>query len=172
MNWTELIKSELEAASKSTKGLIDLVDEDTLDWKPSTENNWMTAGQLLCHIANASGVCFRGFITGDWGFPSGADLSELTPEDMLPPAEKLPTVSSLAEAKESVAKDIDLAYDMLAQCSEEDLASKTVAAPWDPTEKNLGNHLLNMVTHLNQHKYQLFYYLKLQGKPVNTHNLW
>jgi hypothetical protein len=26
--------------------------------------------------------------------------------------------------------------------------------------------------HLAQHKGQLFYYLKLQGKPVNTTDLW
>jgi hypothetical protein len=29
-----------------------------------------------------------------------------------------------------------------------------------------------MLGHLTQHKGQLFYYLKLQGKPVNTGDLW
>jgi hypothetical protein len=29
-----------------------------------------------------------------------------------------------------------------------------------------------MVEHLAQHKGQLFYYFKLQGKPVNTGHLW
>ena len=29
-----------------------------------------------------------------------------------------------------------------------------------------------MIWHLGQHKAQLFYYLKLQGKNVNTMNLW
>jgi hypothetical protein len=29
-----------------------------------------------------------------------------------------------------------------------------------------------MIQHLAQHKGQLFYYLKLQGKPVNTAHLW
>jgi uncharacterized damage-inducible protein DinB len=32
--------------------------------------------------------------------------------------------------------------------------------------------MLFMVEHLNQHKGQLFYYLKLQGKPVKTPDLW
>jgi len=32
--------------------------------------------------------------------------------------------------------------------------------------------LHEMVNHLNQHKGQLFYYLKLQGKAVNTMHLW
>jgi len=29
-----------------------------------------------------------------------------------------------------------------------------------------------MIGHLATHKAQLFYYLKLQGKPVNTGHLW
>ena len=41
-------------------------------------------------------------------------------------------------------------------------------APWNPQPVQLGQQLLGMVNHLNQHKGQLFYYLKLQGKPVNT----
>jgi hypothetical protein len=31
---------------------------------------------------------------------------------------------------------------------------------------------LHGIHHLQQHKGQLFYYLKLQGKPVNTEHLW
>jgi hypothetical protein len=61
---------------------------------------------------------------------------------------------------------------MLASCSEEQLAGKPAPAPWDPTEIVLGHRLLQMIDHLKQHKGQLFYYLKLQGKPVNTGNLW
>jgi len=29
-----------------------------------------------------------------------------------------------------------------------------------------------MVSHLNAHKSQLFYYLKLMGKDVNTAHMW
>ncbi len=36
----------------------------------------------------------------------------------------------------------------------------------------LGFQLHQMVRHLDEHKAQLFYYLKLQGKPVNTGDLW
>jgi hypothetical protein len=34
MNWKELLTSEIEYTYKVTEGLLDLVDEDTLDWKP------------------------------------------------------------------------------------------------------------------------------------------
>lgn len=45
-------------------------------------------------------------------------------------------------------------------------------APWDPTAMPLGQRLLEMVGHLKNHKGQLFYYLKLQGLPVNTTHLY
>jgi len=172
MNWRELIRSEIETTYKVTNGLLDFVDEDSLDWKPSTENNWMTMGQLLMHITNGCGAAMRGFVTGDWGLPEGLDFSELSPEEMLPPAEKLPTIGSVIETKELLAKDKEIALDMLEECDDDKLANEKVSAPWDPTKKNLGYWLLEMVVHLNQHKGQLFYYLKLLGKPVNTSHLY
>ena len=60
MNWIELLKNEIEYTYKLTDGLLDLVDYESLDWKPSTENNWMTMGQLLMHITNACGAAMRG----------------------------------------------------------------------------------------------------------------
>jgi len=56
MNWTELLKSELESAYKSTLGLMELADEDQLNWKPATGNNWMTMSQMLMHLTNACGI--------------------------------------------------------------------------------------------------------------------
>ena len=56
---------------------------------------------------------------------------------------------------------------------EDCLSNKRVAAPWAPdSEYALGRRLLHMVLHLDRHKAQLFYYLKLQGEPVNTADLW
>jgi uncharacterized damage-inducible protein DinB len=172
MNWMELLKSEIEYTYGVADKLLDLVDDEHLDWKPSTGSNWMTTGQLLMHVTKACGTTFRGFITGDWGLPEGAEVSDLPPEEMLPPAEKLPTIGSVAEAKRLLAEDKQLALDMLVKCNEDKLANEITTAPWDPTEVVLGHRLLQMVGHLNQHKGQLFYYLKLQGKPVNTSNLW
>ena len=172
MNWTGLLSDELEGAYTATEGLMDLTGDDVLSWKPATGDNWMTTGQVLKHLTDACGMCFKGFATGDWGMPEGVDLAELPPEEMLPPAEAMPAVSSVAEAKRLLAEDKQLALDILAQCGEERLANDTASAPWDPRPLILGYRLLQMVAHLNQHKDQLFYYLKLQGKPVNTGNLW
>ncbi len=171
MNWTELLSSEIEATYRVTDQLLDLVDDDSLGWKPSTGSNWMTTGQLLKHISESCGGAFRGFVTGDWGLPDGTDLSELSPEEMLPPAEAMATIGSVAETKKALGEDKKLALAMLAKTTAKDLARPSTA-PWDPNEMQLGQRLLQMVEHLKQHKGQLFYYLKLQGKPVNTSHLW
>ncbi len=172
MNWTELLKAEIQSTYTVTEGLLALVDDDTLEWKPSTGSNWMTTGQLLKHMTQCCGAPLRGFITGDWGPPEGMDLCEVTPEQHLPPAEKLPTVPSVAEARQLLQEDKRVALEMLTACGEEGLAHNPAPAPWDPIAMLLGHRLLQMVDHLKQHKGQLFYYLKLQGKPVNTRNLW
>lgn len=172
MNWTDLLKSEIEFSYKATYSLLDLVSDEMLDWKPPTGENWMTMGQLIKHIATACGACFRGFVTGDWGLPEGVGKSDLTPDEMLPTAEKMPAVQSVAEGKKLLSEDEQLAKDMLAVTSEDKLANEIATAPWDQAEMVLGYRLLQMVNHLHSHKGQLFYYLKLQGKPVNTGHLW
>jgi uncharacterized damage-inducible protein DinB len=74
--------------------------------------------------------------------------------------------------KDALAEDKKLARKVLADVGEKRLAEEPCPAPWDPREMPLGQRLLSMVAHLTQHKGQLFYYLKLQGKPVNTMNLY
>jgi len=172
MSWTQLLTRELECNYPVAEKLFDMVSDSELGWKPATGSNWMTTGQLLMHVGTACGSCFKGFITGDWGMPEGVDISEMSPEDMLPPAEKMPTVTSVAEAKKILAEDQKLAFEMLKKVSENDLAHLKAPAPWDASERLLGHRLLEMVGHLAQHKSQLYYYLKLQGKPVNTGHLW
>jgi len=172
MSWTELLKREIDHEYKAAGGLFDLVIDADLDWKPSTGENWMTTRQLLRHIAEGTGAAFRGIVTGDWGMPDGVDMSELPPEEMLPPAEKMPGAESVAEAKDVLAADRNLAVEMLGNVSEDDLAHKPAPVPWDPSNMILGHRLLQMVSHLTHHKCQLFYYLKLQGKPVHTGHLW
>ena len=172
MNWNELLKKEVEQIYKVTEALINLVDDNQLEWKPVTGTNWMTTGQLLKHLAMGCGGGFRGLITGDWGLPEGMDIKDLTPEEMLPPAEKLPTLGSVAEAKKLLEEDKRVALDFLSQANEDDLAHKPAPVPWDASNLILGHRMLQMIDHAKQHKGQLFYYLKLQGKPVNTVHLW
>jgi len=172
MTWTELLKAQAEAAYTSADGLMAMVADEELDWKPVTGENWMTVGQILRHLTDACGASCKGFVTGDWGMPEGFDMSEMAPEDLLPPAEKLPAIDAVAEARKKLAEDRALALAMVDQAGEENLTSQMVAAPWDPRQDTLGRYLLQMIGHLETHKAQLYYYLKLMGKPVNTANLW
>ena len=168
MKWKDLLKDEIEYTYKVTDGLMAKADEDKMDWKPSATNNWMTQGQLLKMLTDCGGQTFRGFTTGDWGMP----VEKMKPEEMMPPAEKMPTIGSVKEARKLLAQDKALALKTLDEVSEERLNTEISKAPWDKSSMVLGRRLLQMVAHLWQHKGQLFYYLKLQGKPVNTMDLW
>jgi uncharacterized damage-inducible protein DinB len=162
MDWTALLTSEVEDAFRATAGLMDLVDDDRLDWKPESGENWMSTRELLRHLTNACGWCSANFVHDRWPKIMAGD-----PEDQ-PPT----TVASVAEAKAELAKDKQRALEAIAAAGEQALASTRIPAPWDPTVRPLGQHVLQMIGHLNQHKGQLFYYLKLQGQPVNTFTLW
>jgi DinB superfamily len=173
MNWKQLLEAQLEAAFKVAERLVRLLDENDLAWKPSQGNNWMTTGQLLLHMGKSCGVPMKGFATGDWDMPAHSDMNEKkTEKKMPPPAQELKAVSTVDEALKLLAFDKAIAFEALNHCSEDELESKPAPAPWDPTPLNLGLRLLQMIDHLNQHKAQLFYYLKLQGKPVNTFHLY
>lgn len=83
----------------------------------------------------------------------------------------MPSLGSVAEALEALAGDHELARRMLEEAAGR--LDEPTPAPWDPQNPlPLGQQLLGMVTHLNTHKAQLFYYLKLQGQPVNTLHLY
>ncbi|MBU0742960.1 DinB family protein [bacterium] len=176
MNWTELLTDAIEDNFRVADNLMAMVDDEDLDWKPVTGSNWMTTGQLLMHMTNSCGFCCRGFLTGDWSMPEcdGAPEGEAPEhESMLPPAEALPATGSVRAAREALAVDRQLALDTVARAGEQKLANEKAAAPWDPDHAELfGRQFLGMVLHLQSHKNQLFYYLKLMGRDVNTMHLW
>jgi hypothetical protein len=172
MSWTELLNREIEQTYDVTEKLIEMVDDGALDWKPASGTNWMTTGQLLKHLTDACGMAFKGFVTGDWDLPEGTDMSDLSGEQGMPPAEKLPAVPDVRHARRLLVADRKVAREMVVQAGEEGLSTRKATAPWDPTPMLLGHRLLQMVDHLKVHKAQLFYYLKLQGKPVHTGHLW
>ena len=172
MNWTELLNAEIEDKFRVTEGLLALADDSMLDWKPSSGENWMTLGQLLWHLPEACGFCMRGFVTENWQMPADVDPAEAVPDEMIPPAAEMRAASSVEEVRDLLAADKELAYAMVAEAGEERLANQPSTAPWDPTPMPLGRRLLGMVEHLSVHRAQLFYYLKLMGKPVTTKDLY
>lgn len=172
MKWTELLHHEMKSQYAATDNMMALLQDKDLDWKPATGENWMTVGQLLLHLTQSCGWCCKGFVTGDWGMPEGAE-PEAGAEPQLPKAEQLPTIASVAAARQALAADRKVAFEMLETAGEEKLENEMCAAPWDmENQRRLGHHLLHMVDHLAIHKAQLFYYLKLMGHKVDTMTLW
>ncbi len=172
MRLTDLLKQEAEHSYVVTETLFKMVDARQFAWKPPTGRNWMTLGQLLRHCTEACGGGIKGFVTNDWGLPEGKTFQDLPPDQMLPPAEALPTVESVEQALALLAEDRELALRFLDQAGEEQLLAHRCAAPWGGPEMTLFQQLAHMVAHLEMHKSQLYYYLKLLGHDVNTSHLW
>ena len=164
MQWNEMLKSEMDAAYRAAAGLAALVDD--LEWKPSTGDNWMTTGQLLQHLTDSCGGLFQGFVTGEWKMPDGTDIADVPEDEMMPPASAMPAADGVEAVLDALRSDQELSERMLEQAA--DRMDEPTPVPWAPDVAPLGQRLLMSVNHLNHHKSQLFYYLKLQGKPVNT----
>jgi hypothetical protein len=156
-----------------TEKLFSRVADDELSWVPTTGTNWMTTGQLLMHCASfGCGKAVQGFVRGDWGLPEGLLPDDGHAEQHVPPTEAMPTVETVEQALRLLAEDRCLAVQCIGEVEESDLLAKRCVAPWGGPEIPLFEHLMLMIEHLAQHKGQLFYYLKLMGKAVNTSDLW
>ncbi len=172
MTLIEVLTRQVEATYTVTESLMKMVRPADLAWKPSAGSNWMTVAQLLRHCAEGCGGPIKGFVTGDWEMPDGVDMENIPPEQMLPPAEKLASVATVDEALQMLAQDRKTAIRYIAEAGESDLLIRKVAAPWGGPELTLFEQIEMMIVHLIQHKGQLFYYLKLMGRDVNTQHLW
>ena len=172
MKWMELLTDEIVYSYSVTDHLMSLARDDELDWKPDHGSNWMSMGQLLMHMTDACGSTFEGLISGAWDIREEYAVNELDIQRIFPPADKLPSVNSVADARKLLSEDRKLALKSLKKCTEEELSGKYAPAPWTRHPMILGQRLLHMLFHLNQHKDQLYYYLKLTGKSVSTCNLY
>lgn len=172
MTLTDVLTQDAESMYAATEALFRQVDPKQLDWKPATGRNWMTTAQLLQHCSDACGSNIKGFVTGDWGLPEGMSFEDMPADQALPSAETMPAAESVEAALAALAEDKAAAMKYLSEAGEENLLARRFAAPWGGPERTLFQHLHWMIDHLAQHKGQLFYYLKLQGKDVNTGHLW
>lgn len=171
MNWTDLLENRTNEAYRATTGLLDLVKDTDLAWKPPAGSNWMTTGQLLEHMTTACGHCVACFVDGSWPEFEGAGDGD-GGDGMLPTASKMPTAKSVADARTRIVADHKVALAKIAAAGEKRLSTEQVAAPWNPTPQLLARQVLDMVGHLENHKAQLFYYLKQMGRPVHTGHLY
>ncbi len=172
MTFAELLKSQIDDTYRVTDALINTVEDADLGWRPSQGDNWLTLGQLLLHLSVSCGIWCKGFATGEWDDAGDVDHTQIPEGESLPRATAYRSVDSVQVAREALARDKALALQVIDEASDEVLLTKSAVAPWNPTPRVLGLRILDMVRHLESHKSQLFYYLKLMGKPVHTGHLW
>jgi len=172
MSLTKLLATQAEDTYNAVDALMALVDDEELRWKPSQGENWWTLAQLLRHLTVSCGIWCKGFVTGVWDDAGDVDSAAVPDDCRLPPAEAYRPVESVASARKALADDKAMALGMIAAASEEALTTREVTAPWSPAPRMLALRVLDMIRHLESHKAQLYFYLKLMGKPVHTGNLW
>jgi hypothetical protein len=169
MTLTQVLLDEAEATYAVVERLIRRAADEELTWKPSEGHDWMTMGQLLMHLASfGCGKAVRGFVTGEW--PSATEGQD--PEAHVPASAALPSVVDVEEALVLLAEDRRMTLACISAAGETNLLGRRITAPWGGRELTLFQHLLDMLKHLAQHKGQLFYYLKLLDKAVDSGDLW
>jgi hypothetical protein len=177
MNMSEFLTKQVEDTYGAMAGLVGLVDDEHLGWQPESGDNWMTTGQVLKHVEAACGLIATCFVSGDWSVLGRIEAEmmegqERDPQTGMYKAEALPATACKADTLAALESDKAATLAAIAEAGEDRLVNEESAAPWNPTPRSLGYNLFECLQHLASHKSQLFYYLKLQGKPVNTAHLW
>jgi hypothetical protein len=148
------------AAFRPAENMLKMISPDKLDYRPAP--NFMSIGQLICHLGDGIGTELRMVINNS--FPKAEEMSGP------PELAKFPTCT-VEEALSKLEKDKTTLLEILAGITEEEFATKIVSVPWGWTS-NLERMALDFREHFVNHKMQLFTYLKLLGLPVNTQTLY
>jgi hypothetical protein len=159
-----MTKSEFyEVAMQSfrpAEKLIGMVPAEKLNWKPGP--TFMSLGQVVCHLSDGLGSGFEMLLSGKW--PSSEEMEAGMKLENMPS-------SGVQEALGKLEKDKKVLRAALDGISEADFTNRVLSVPWGWKAKVeiLG---VSFLGHFNNHKMQLFTYLKLLGLPVNTETLY
>ncbi len=161
----ESLKEKVLETIERTDHLVGLVPAGRLQWFPQVpggQNETLDLGHLLGHLLS----CMAGFCAAfHASFPEKiSGLAELR----ILPVDHFCTPGEARERLASYSAGILQGFDY---CSDEDLERK-VPTVFVPKGETLLTILLGNLEHLVNHKYQLFFYLKLLGVKVGTHDLY
>jgi hypothetical protein len=145
-----------------TLHLVSLAPADLLKWRPASMPEANDLGHVLGHLLE----CLSGFCAAFYrAFPVElADFLELR---------AMPAYESCAPAE--AQKKIKL-YEAQIQrgfecCTDRDLSTR-IPTMFVPEGQTLLTVLLGNLEHLINHKYQLFFYLKLTGVKVGSRDIY
>jgi len=145
---------------KPAEKLIGMVPADKLDWRPGP--TFMSIGQVVFHLSDGVGAGLGMLLAGAW--PSMEEMEAGMKLENMP-------ACGVQEALGRLEKDKAALRAALDGISEEDFTNREMSVPWGWKAK-LEIMSLNFLGHFNNHKMQLFTYLKLLGLPVNTETLY
>lgn len=162
---SESVREKILEAIERTEHLVSMTPADRLAWHPDAAANQTTPidlGHLLGHLLS----CVAGFCAAlHAAFPNELremeELRGFAVDHSCAPEEARVRIEIYAR---HIAKG-------LALCTDDDLGRK-IRTVFVPEGETLLTILLGNFEHLTNHKYQLFFYLKLLGVKVGTADLY
>ena len=158
---TDSLRAKLWEQIELTRKLIELLPED-LGWRPGGPQRAMDVGHLLGHLLE----CLSGFC---------AVFHAAFPDQMahVLRLKDLPVnhFCGKDEAQQRIEEYSAAIAEGFAICSDADL-ERRIPSVFVPHGERLVTLLLGNLEHFVNHKYQLFFYLKLMGVPVATRDLY
>ena len=159
------VREKVLETIERTEHLVSLVPADRLEWRPELPPNLPPGsdlGQLLGHLLD----CLSGFCAAFYAaFPSElADLAELRST----PVNQSCGPDDARGKMEVFTVAIKRGFH---QCGDGDLARR-IQTVFVPEGETLMTILLGNLEHLINHKYQLFFHLKLAGVPVTSRDIY
>jgi hypothetical protein len=148
-----------------TEHLASLVPPSQLQWRPESPDNLAkatTLGHLLGHLLDSlAGFCAAFYKAFPVELADFREIRSLGFNEPCGPDDARQKIQLLTPY-------IDRGF---RQCSDADLVRR-IPTVFVPNGETLATILLGNLEHLINHKYQLFFYLKLLGTPVSTGDLY
>ena len=155
-----LILSKLEEQVDRTERLLDLIPPDKLEWRPLPES------LRLCEVLGHLLECLAGFCASFY-----AVNPEALPHFLRLRDRPVNHCCGVEEARERIQTYKGCIREGFALLRDDDLA-RVLPTVFVPDGEPLITILLGNLEHFINHKYQLFFYLKLLGVPVGTSDLY
>jgi hypothetical protein len=155
-----LFLSKLEEQIERTQHLIALIPPDKLEWKPQPDS--LRVCDLLGHLLEClAGFCATLYAVSSDRLAHFAHLREL-------PVNHCCGIEEASERIRDYGLHIREGFALL----DDDDFARRVATVFVPAGEAVMTLLLGNLEHLVNHKYQLFFYLKLLGAGVKTGDLY
>ena len=155
-----LFLSKLEEQLERTQHLISLIPPDKLEWKPQPDS--LRMGDLLGHLLEClAGFCATLYALDSERLSHFARLREL-------PVNHCCGIEEASERIRDYETHIRVGFALLA----DDELAKRVPTVFVAEGEAVMTLLLGNLEHVINHKFQLYFYLKLLGAGVKTGDLY